>query len=93
MTRVLGWLLLAVAGVLSLPLAAALFDGEGTENAILPAQLGAMAVLGALVGVGMPGVASGSTRRRALVGAALGVLAALAGVVLFFLLLSGFDGA
>jgi hypothetical protein len=93
--RIVAYLVLLVAGILSLPVAAALFDGEGSENWILPAQLGGMAVIGALVGVATPalggeGVATG---KRVLVGATLGLGLALIGVVLFFLLLNGFDGA
>ena len=54
-----------------------------------------MAVLGAVVGSMLPGIAgSGSTQQRgALVGAAVGVAMLVLGVVVFFLLLSGFDGA
>jgi len=87
--------LLLAAGIMSLPLAALALDGEGTENFILPAQLGAMAVFGAVVGYLLPGLA-GSTatnRRAAWVGVAVGLLLALLGVVVFFLLLNGFDGA
>jgi len=93
MTRLLGWLVLIAAGMLSLPLAAYFLDDQGTENWILPVQLGAMALLGALVGVGLPGFLAGSTRRRVLVGAAYGVGAAVVGVLIFFLLLNGFSGA
>jgi hypothetical protein len=93
MTRLLGWLVLLAAGLLSLPLAAYALDDQGTENWILPAQLGGMAVVGALLGVALPGFLAGSTRRRALVGAAYGVGAAVVGVLLFFLLLNGFSGA
>ena len=94
MTRLLGWLLLVAAGILSLPVAASLFDGEGSENWILPVQLGGMAVIGALVGVLLPLTSgAGSAVRRALVGAGLGLAAAVVGLVVFFLLLSGFDGA
>ena len=92
-TKVLGWVLLLAAGVISLPLAASVLDDQGTENWILPVQLGAMALLGALVGVGLPGFLAGSTRRRVLVGAAYGVGAAVVGVLIFFLLLNGFSGA
>jgi hypothetical protein len=92
-TRVLGWLLLLAAGVLSLPLAAAFLDGQGTENWILPVALVVTALVGALVGVALPGFVAGTTRRRAVVGAAYGVVAAAVGVLVFFLLLSGFDGA
>jgi len=92
-TRVLGWLLLIAAGMLSLPLAAYAFDDQGTENWILPVQLGGMALVGALVGTALPRFVAGSARRRAAVGAAYGLAAAVVGVLVFFLLLSGFDGA
>jgi hypothetical protein len=54
-----------------------------------------MAVIGALVGLATPALAGegGATERRVLVGALLGVVAALLGIALFFLLLNGFDGA
>jgi hypothetical protein len=94
MERILGLVVLVVAGILSLPGAAATFDGEGSENWIIPAQLGGMAVIGALVGLAVPGLTGAdSSGRRALAGAAIGVGMALLGVVIFFLLLSGFDGA
>lgn len=92
-TKILGWLLLLAAGMLSLPLAASFLDDQGTENWILPVQLGGMAAVGALVGTALPGFLVGSTRRRVLLGAVCGVAAAVVGVVVFFLLLSGFDGA
>jgi hypothetical protein len=87
--------LLVAAGVLSLPLAASAFHGEGSENWILPVQLLGMAVVGALVGTLLPGLAgpAASSRRALVVGAAVGVLMAIVGVLVFFLLLSGFDGA
>lgn len=93
--RVTALLLLLVAGVVSLPLAAYLLDDEGSENWIIPAQLGGMAVVGALVGMLLPGLAGSgsSTRRAALVGAAVALLMAVVGVALFFLILNGFDGA
>lgn len=93
MTKVVGWLLLIAAGMLSLPLAAYFLDDQGTENWILPVQLGGMALVGALVGIALPGFLTGSGGRRAALGAACGVAAALVGVVVFFLLLSGFEGA
>ena len=93
MSKLLGWVLLLAAGILSLPLAASLLDDQGSENWILPAQLGVVAVLGAVVGVALPGFVGGSTRRRLAVGAAYGVGAGLVGVAVFFLLLSGLDGA
>ncbi len=93
MTRLLGWLVLIAAGMLSLPLAAYFLDDQGTENWILPVQLGGMALIGALVGLALPGFVTGSTRRRVLLGAAYGVGAAVVGVLIFFLLLNGFSGA
>ncbi|HEX6150511.1 hypothetical protein, partial [Nocardioides sp.] len=69
MTKLLGWLLLVAAGMLSLPVAAYFLDDQGTENWILPVQLGGMALVGALVGTALPGFATGSGRRRAAVGA------------------------
>jgi len=86
-------MVLIAAGILSLPLAAYSLDDQGAENWILPVQLGGMALLGAVVGVVIPGFLAGSTRRRVLVGAAYGVGAAVVGVLIFFLLLNGFSGA
>ncbi len=91
--RTPGGLLLLAAGILSPALVAMFLDDQGSENWILPVQIGGMAVVGALVGVGVPGFLSGSGTRRALLGAAAGVAAAMLGVVVFFLLLSGIDGA
>jgi hypothetical protein len=93
--RVVAVLILIVAGILSLPVAASFFDGEGSENWILPVQLLGMAVVGALVGRLLPGLAGeGATRSKATwIGVAAGLGAAVVGLVLFFLLLNGFDGA
>ena len=87
--------ILLVAGILSLPLAATFLDGEGNENLILPAQLVGMAVVGAIVGFLFPGLAGAraTTRRAVWVGVGVGLLLAVLGVLVFFLLLSGFDGA
>jgi hypothetical protein len=95
MRRLLTLVLLLAAGMLSLPVAAAFFDGEGSENWILPVQLGAMALIGAGAVVAVPELArdGASTGRRAVTGATLGVVMAVVGVVVFFLLLNGFDGA
>jgi len=81
--------LLLAAGILSLPLVAALLDGQSTENLIVPIQLAVMAVLGAIIGYLLPGVAGfgSSSARSAMVGAVIGVATALAGVALFALLL------
>jgi hypothetical protein len=93
--RLVALVLLLAAGIMSLPLAALAFDGEGTENLILPAQLGGMAILGAVVGRLLPGLAgpTASTRRAVWVGVGVALLLAVLGVLLFFVLLSGFDGA
>jgi hypothetical protein len=92
--RIVALVLLLGAGILSLPLAALAFDGEGTENYILPTQLAGMALFGAVVGYVLPGLAgAGATHRRsAWVGVGVGLLLAVVGVVVFFLLLNGFDG-
>jgi hypothetical protein len=93
--RLVALILLLGAGILSLPLAALALDDEGTENYILPAQLAGMAVVGAVVGYLLPGLAgaTASKGRSAWVGVVVGLLLAVVGIVFFFLLLSGFDGA
>jgi hypothetical protein len=93
--RVAAVAVLVVAGIASLPLAALFLDGEGTENLIVPAQLAGMAVVGAAVGLLLPGLAGAraTSRRAAWTGALVGVGMAVVGVLLFFLLLNGFDGA
>jgi hypothetical protein len=93
--RLVAVVLLLGAGILSLPLAALVLDGEGTENYILLAQLTGMAVVGALVGYLLPGLAgsTASKGRSAWVGVVVGLSLAVVGIAFFFLLLSGFDGA
>lgn len=92
--RALGLLLLLVLGVLSLPVAASFLDGPGSENWIVPVQVGALVVVGAVVGIALPGLTGTTSRvRRGVRGALLAVLMGLVGVVVFFLLLSGLDGA
>lgn len=93
--RVVGVLVLLVAGMLSLPVAAAFLDGAGTENWIVPAQLGAMAAVGAGTTLALPALARAGAvpARRALTGIWWGLLAALAGVLVFWFLLNGFRGA
>ena len=86
-------MILLVAGILSLPVAAYFLDSPGTENWIVPAQLVAMAAIGAVVGRLLPGIAGSAGRRPVLVGAVMGVVMALVGVAIFFLLLNGFSGA
>lgn len=93
--RVVAIVVLIVLGVLSLPLVAAVLDGEGTENWIIPVQLALMALVGAVAGRFVPALAGeGATRGRAAgIGAVVGVAAAVLGLVVFFLLLNGIDGA
>ena len=93
--RVVGIVVLLVLGMLSLPVAASVLDGQGTENWIVPVQLVAMAAIGAAVTIALPGLAreGATTGRRAMTGAWWGLLAAAVGVVVFWLLLSGFGGA
>jgi hypothetical protein len=93
--RVVGTVVLVVLGMFSLPASAYVLDDPGTENWIVPVQLFAMVVLGAAVTIGLPGMAreGASTGRRALTGAWWGLLAAFAGVVVFWFLLNGLRGA
>jgi hypothetical protein len=93
--RVVGIVVLLVLGVLSLPATAYVLDGQGTENWIVPVQLLATAAVGAALAVALPALARGgaSTGRRAMTGAWWGLLAAFVGVVVFWLLVSGFRGA
>jgi len=93
--RVIAAVLLLAAGILSLPLCAALLDRQGTENWILPAQLIVMALIGAVVGTSFPALARANEPKttRALVGAGWGLLAAVIGVIVFWFLLNGFTGA
>ena len=88
-------LLLLVLGVVSLPVTAFFFDGEGSENWIIPLAVVLMALLGAIVGSMLPGLAGpGATQQRgAMIGAVVGVAMLVLGIVVFFLLLNGFDGA
>ena len=99
MKRLLAVILLLVLGILSLPLAALPFDGEGSEGWILPLQLGAMALVGAAVGLAVPELAgespagSAGRGRTVAVGVGAGLAAAVVGLLVFWLLLNGFDGA
>jgi hypothetical protein len=75
--------------------AAFILDDQGIENWILPAQLLVMAVIGASVAFALPPLArpGAPAGRRALTGACWGLLAALVGVLVFWLLISGSRGA
>jgi hypothetical protein len=93
--RLVGIVVLLVLGMLSLPASASFLDDPGTENWIVPVQLFAMAALGAAVTVGLPGMAreGATTGRRALTGAWWGLIAAAAGVLVFWIAISGYSGA
>ena len=93
--RVVGALVLLVTGMLSLPVSAALFDGPATENWVIVIQLVAMAATGAAVTVALPALAreGASTARRARTGIWWGLLAALVGVLVFWFLINGINGA
>jgi hypothetical protein len=93
--RLLGIVVLLVAGMLSLPATAYALDDPGTENWIVPVQLLAMAGIGAAVTVALPGLAreGAPTRRRAMTGAWWGLIAAFAGVVVFWIAINGYGGA
>ncbi len=94
MQRLLGLLVLIVAGIVALPLAALPFDSEGTENWIVVVFFGGMAVVGAVVAQLLPGLTGAETvARRIGFGALLGIAMSLVGLAVFFLLLNGFDGA
>lgn len=90
--RPLALVILLVVGVLSLPISAA-FEGEGdnSENWILPVAVLGAALVGAVVGGALPGLAGAHAGRgRAMVtGAAVGVTMLVLGTILFFLVISG----
>ncbi len=93
--RAVGIVVLLALGMLSLPVSAYVLDGPDTDGWIVPVQLFAMAVLGAAVTIGLPGLArdGAGVGRRALTGAWWGLLAAFVGVVVFWFLLNGLRGA
>lgn len=93
--RVVGIVVLLVAGMFSLPLSAYFFDDPDTENWVIVIQLVAMAAIGAAVTIALPALAreGASTGRRAMTGTWWGLLAALVGVLVFWFLLNGVRGA
>jgi hypothetical protein len=93
MSRAIGLLLLLAAGVVSLPTSAYFLDAPETQNYVVPAQLAGMAAVGALVAMTVPGVVQGTTGTKVFAGAAFGVTAALVGLLLFWLLLTGLADA
>jgi hypothetical protein len=92
--RLVALVVLLAAGTVSLPLSAYYVD-DISENMVFPVALGGMILIGSVVGALLPGLArAGSSRARAArVGAVIGLVLAIAGTLVFFLLLSGFDGA
>jgi hypothetical protein len=80
-----------VAGFLSLPIVATFLDGDSTEGWVVPVQLLLMAVVGAVVGRLLPGLAGAAATpgRGAAAGAAVGIVAALLAATVFMLLLGG----
>ena len=93
--RVVGIVVLLVAGMLSLPLSAFFLDDPDTENWVIVVQLVAMAAIGAAVTIALPALAreGAATGRRAVTGIWWGLLAALVGVLVFWFLLNGLRGA
>ena len=89
--RPLALLLLLVAGLVSLPVVAAFLDGESTDQLIVPVQMLSMALLGAVVGYLTPSLGGvGTSRVRGLgTGLVVGIVAAVLGVAVFFLVLGG----
>ena len=85
-------ILLVATGIITLPLSAYFLDSsEIGENLILPVQVAVTAGIGALLGRWV--LTTGTVRRRALIGLAIGIAGAVVGLVVFFLLISGFEGA
>lgn len=93
--RIIAMIVLAVAGFLSLPLAAWVLDGSSISENVLPFQLLVMALIGAGLAWWLPALAPPSAlmRTRLLIGAGWGLLAAVIGLIGFWLLLNGFGGA
>lgn len=93
--RLLGFAVLLVLGMISLPASAYVLDDPGTENWIVPVQLLAMAALGAAVTVGLPGMAreGAGTGRRALTGVWWGLAFAVTGVLVAWVAINGWSGA
>ena len=93
-SRGIALVLIVAAGIVSFPLVAAFLDGPSTEGLIVPVQLAVMAVVGAVVGYLLPGLAGAgsSSARSAGFGALVGVATALISVAVFYLLLNGASG-
>lgn len=94
MQRVLGVVVLLICGGLSLPVVAYFFDSDA-EDWIIPIQLVLMAVVGMVVTISLPALARdrAAIAPRAMTGALWGILAALAGLMVYGALLHGFGGS
>src|SRR5690242_8531613 len=92
--RVIGTVVLVVAGMLTLPAVAYVADtgdGGNAENWIIPIAVLAMAAIGAALAIALPGLAreGASAGRRALTGVWWGLLGLFVGLVVFWFLLNG----
>lgn len=87
--RIIALVLLVLVGVLSLPVTAAFLDGGSTEDLVIPAQLILAAVLGAVIGYVLPGLGGPGTARgrSAAIGAAIALVVAVLGILVFAVLL------
>ena len=100
MSSVVGWTIrilvgafLVLLGIFSLPLVAIVLDGDGQEGWIIPVQVVLVTLVGAAVGYALPLLAGeGALRSRgALIGVLTGLVGVVLGLVMYFLVLSGFD--
>ena len=100
MSSVVGWTIrilvgafLVLLGIFSLPLVAIVLDGDGQEGWISPVQVVLVTLVGAAVGYALPLLAGeGALRSRgALIGVLTGLVGVVLGLVMYFLVLSGFD--
>jgi len=91
--RILVGAFLVLLGIFSLPLVALVFDEAGQEGWIIPVQVVVMTLVGAAVGYALPLLAGeGAARSRgALVGVVTTLVGVALGLVMYFILLSGFD--
>jgi len=100
MSSVVGWTIrilvgafLVLLGIFSLPLVAVVLDGDGQEGWIIPVQVVLVTLVGAAVGYALPLLAGeGALRSRgALIGVLTGLVGVVLGLVMYFLVLSGFE--
>lgn len=96
--RVVGIAVLLVLGMLALPLVAYFAntgDAGGDENWIIVVAILVVGATGAALAIALPGLAreGASTGRRALAGVWWGLLGLAVGVIVFWLVLNGLNGA